>query len=485
MGKIEPRARGEAIPRGAGGLSADLAREVEARSGQNAFLCYQCVRCTSGCPVTEFYDYTPNQIMRLVQIGDEEGAFNARTPWLCASCLTCSTRCPQGLDIARIMETLTQIALERGIEPRVPSVALFNKIFLRDAQVFGRVYELGLMGTMNLLSGNWFQDLDLGVEMLKKAKISLLPSVSRSRPDRTAKLRIGENQVGYYPGCSLHSLAKEFDASFRAAAAGLGFELLEPKGWTCCGASPAHHVDHYLGVKAPLVNLALLEASGFREVVAPCAACFNRFRAAAHEARQDPELKARVDEEMEYRYEDTVAVRSISDWLANGIGVEAIRQRVVRPLSGLKVVSYYGCLLTRPPEITGHPHPEYPMELDRVCEALGAESLAWDDKTVCCGGSLAVPAKDVMLRLSQNIVEHAQSVGADAIVVACPLCDSNLDNRQQQMKTLGRQTPVLYVTQLMALAFGLGEKATGFRRKLVDPRPMLREKGLLKPEEGG
>ena len=460
-------------------LKPDLAREIEEKSGQNAFLCYQCIRCSSGCPLTDFYDYNPNQIMRLVQIGDEEAALNAKTPWLCASCLTCTTRCPQGLDIARVMETLTQVAHQRGIPPKVPQVALFNKIFLKDANIFGRVYELGLMGSMNLLSGNWFQDLDLGIEMLKKSKISLLPSHARSRPDRAKDLHPTGKQVGYYPGCSLHSLAKEFDHSFRASADALGLELVEPKGWTCCGASPAHHVDHYLGVKAPIVNLSLAEASGFHEVVAPCAACFNRFRTAAHEARSDADLRKRLGRDIGYEYRDSLEIRSVSEWLVNRVGLEAIRNRVTKPLKGLKVVSYYGCLLTRPPEITGHPHPEYPTELDEVCRALGAESLDWGDKTMCCGGSLAVPAKEVMLRLSQNIVEHAQAVGADAIVVACPLCDSNLDTRQREMKTLERKTPVLYVTQLTALAFGLREKEVGLGRKLVDPRPMLGERGLL------
>ena len=107
-------------------LKAGLAREIERRTGENAFLCYQCVRCSSGCPVTEFYDYNPNQVMRLVQIGDDEAALASKTPWLCASCLTCSTRCPQGLDISRIMETLTQVAQERGIPCPVPRVPLFN-----------------------------------------------------------------------------------------------------------------------------------------------------------------------------------------------------------------------------------------------------------------------------------------------------------------------------------------------------------------------
>ena len=460
-------------------LKPGLAREIERRTGENAFLCYQCVRCSSGCPVTDFYDYNPNQVMRLVQIGDDDAALSSKTPWLCASCLTCSTRCPQGIDIARIMEALTQVAQERGVPCPVPRVPLFNKIFLKDAKLFGRVYELGLVGSMNVLSGTLMADMDLGLEMFKKAKLALLPTFSRSHPERQLDRKPTAKQVGYYPGCSLHSLAKEFDTSFRAVTDALDLELVEPNGWTCCGASPAHQVDHYLGVKAPILNLSLVEASGFDSVVAPCAACFNRFKAAAHDARHDPELKERLDRDIGYSYGDGVKVWSISEWLAEGVGIEALRERVVRPLAGLKVVNYYGCLLTRPPKVTGHLHPEYPMELDHVCEALGAESLDWNDKTLCCGGSLAVPAKEVMMRLSQNIVEHAQAVGADAIVVACPLCDANLDGRQLQMETLARRIPVLYVTQLIALAFGLGEKAAGLGRKLVDPRPMLKEKGLL------
>ncbi|MBI5440462.1 MAG: 4Fe-4S dicluster domain-containing protein [Deltaproteobacteria bacterium] len=457
--------------------SADLAREVERKSGQNPFLCYQCVRCSSGCPLTDFFDYNPNQVMRLVQVGDE-AALRAKTPWLCASCLTCTTRCPQGLDIARIMESLTQLARERGIPPAVPEVALFNTVFLKGANLFGRVYELGLFGSMNLLSGNLLHDLDLGVQVLKRGKLNLLPAFARARPDRATDLRPTSKQVGYYPGCSLHSLAREFDSSFRAVAAELGRELVEPKGWTCCGASPAHKVDHYAGLKAPLTNLALLEASGLQEVVAPCAACFNRFRAAAREARADPALRTRLARDMGREYGDSVAVRSISDWLANAVGPEALRERVVRPLEGLKVACYYGCLLTRPPKVTGHPHPEYPTELDEVVKALGAEPLDWNDKTTCCGGSLALPAKGIVLALSRRIVESAQAAGAQVIAVACPLCDANLDGRQLQMEGLGRRTPVLYVTQLAALAFGLSGKAVGLERKLVDPRPVLKAVGL-------
>jgi heterodisulfide reductase subunit B len=460
-------------------MKTELAAEVEAQCGQNTYLCYQCVRCTSGCPVTDYYDYTPNQVMRLVQIGDEDTALNARTPWLCASCQTCSTRCPQGLDIAKVMETLTQIAQRRGLKPAVPNVALFNKIFMKDAGLFGRVYELGLMGSMNLFSGNLFEDLDLGIEMMKKSKLAFLPTFARSRPDKAKRIEVTEKQVGYYPGCSLHSLAKEFDTSYRASATALGFELVEPKGWTCCGASPAHHVDHYLGVKAPVVNLALAEATGLREVVAPCAACYNRFKAAEFELKNDVKLKGRIDADMGYTYQGSLKVQSITDWLVDTVGTDAIKARVVSPLEGLRAVSYYGCLLTRPPEVTGHPHPEYPMELDNIMEALGAEPLDWDDKTTCCGGSLAVPAKEVMLALSQKIVESAMAVGADVVVVACPLCDSNLDSRQGQMEGLEGRIPVLYVTQLMALAFGLSGKALGFERKLVDPRPLLKKKKFI------
>ena len=161
-------------------INSDLAQRVMSETGQNVFLCYQCVKCTSGCPVAEFFDWQPNQIIRAVQLGQEDIALHSRTPWLCACCQTCTTRCPQGLDVTGIMEFLAREALTRGLKPPVPEVDIFNQAFLREVRLWRRAYELGLMAELKLRTGNLTGDLDLGLKMIRKRKLKFLPRLTRS-----------------------------------------------------------------------------------------------------------------------------------------------------------------------------------------------------------------------------------------------------------------------------------------------------------------
>src|SRR3972149_3049258 len=201
-------------------INSDLARRVQDETGQNVYLCYQCIKCTSGCPVAEFLDWQPNQIMRALQLGQEDIALHSQTPWLCASCQTCTTRCPQGLDITAIMEFLTREANTRGIK------------------LWGRAYELGLMAEMKLRTRNIMGDMDLGLKMLRKRKLPFLPHPTR--PPRNVKPISGAtNAVAYYPGCSLHSTATEFNESTQAVCEALDLKLIEPRGWICCGRAGA------------------------------------------------------------------------------------------------------------------------------------------------------------------------------------------------------------------------------------------------------
>lgn len=459
-------------------ISNAFAERIRADTGENVFLCYQCVKCTSGCPLAEFFDYTPNQIMRAAQLGQTDILFESHTPWLCASCLTCTTRCPQGIDVARVMEYITQQARSQGYPPQVPEVALFNKVFLRDVNLLGRMYELGLMAELNLRTGNLFKDVfDLGLGMIRRGKISFLPHVVRT-PRRVSRRQPDSSEVMLYPGCSFHSTASDFGHSTEAVFEEFGLKLVEPQGWTCCGSSPAHKVDHHLAVKLPLENLAVIEQMGYTDVTVPCAACYSRFKIATHEIGGDSALRDEMNREVGYIYQDSVAIKSILDTLLERIGESAIRERVRVPLDGLRVVSYYGCLLTRPPDATGAQHPENPTEMDRILTTLGAEVIDWSDKTRCCGGSLSLTRTDIALKLSRDLIEAARAAGADAIVLACPLCHTNLDARQMQMG-LDDPMPVLYITQLMAVAFGLGERAAALGKNLVDPRPLLQSKELL------
>lgn len=445
-------------------LSTTIAQELN----ENVYLCYQCVKCTSGCPLADEFDLAPNQVMRALQLGEDERVLNSKTIWLCASCQTCVTRCPQAIDLPRINDQLAMTAQKRGIKSKVPEIATFRKVFLRNARWLGRAYELGLILEMNLRTRQPFKDVPMGLQMLLKRKVSPFPHFARP-PKRAKPAPQQENRIAYYPGCSLHSLSSELDHSTKAVFTALDVELYEPNGWTCCGSSPAHSTDHLLATTMPIQNLALIEQSGFREAVAPCTACYARFKTAQHDIAASPELKKEVDAKIGYTYQDRVEVKSLLDVFHERVGLDQIAQRVKKPLSDLKIVSYYGCLLTRPAKITHAEHPEYPMQMDRVVEKLGATSLDWSFKTECCGGSLSLTRTDIVLNLTRKIIDNARAVGADLITTSCPLCHVNLDTRQAALK-LDKPMPVLFITQLMGLAFGLEPHALAIEKHLVDAR---------------
>lgn len=458
-------------------LNTDLAQRIQDELGQNVYLCYQCVKCTSGCPLAEFFDWQPNQVMRALQLGQDDIALESQTPWLCASCQTCATRCPQGLNVTAIMEFLTREARARGIRPRIPEVQTFNEAFLREVRLWGRAYELGLLAEMKLRTRDFLGDLDLGAKMLRKNKIPFLPKPAR--PPRKARPIAGAaDAVAYYPGCSLHSTAVEFNHSAQAVCEVLGLHLIEPRGWVCCGSSAAHRADPQTALRLPMENLALMEQSGFHEVTMPCAACFNRHKAALYEFRQDSGRRAEIERALGYGYRDSVQVRTLLETILHHVGKEQIAAQVKKPLKGLHLVCYYGCLLTRPPQVTEAPHPENPTEMDELMSALGAEVHDWSYKTTCCGATHSLTRPDIVLKLSSHLIQQARRAGAEAMVVACPLCHTNLDARQFQMK-LDEPMPVLYFTQLMAIALGLPEKAAALHKNLVDPRPLLQAKGMM------
>lgn len=470
-------------------ISTRLAKRIEETAGQNVYLCYQCVKCTSGCPLAEHFDLEPNQVMRLIQLGDES-VLQSKTIWTCASCLTCSTRCPQGLDVAGIMDALRIEARKRGIKPAVPEAPVFNDIFLGTIKLIGRLYEPGLLGLRNLRysltsrqPARLLQDMDMGVvPILLKNKINLFPSIKLNPlkvPKDVKPVEPAENRIGYYPGCSLHSLGSEFNISTHAICKELGLELIEPEDWVCCGSSPAHHTDHTLATAFPLKNLALIEKSGLREVAAPCSSCYSRFKMAAHDVARDDHLANEVERLIGYRYQGSVKILHLLDAITQKIGLDKIARRVTNPLKGLRVACYYGCLYSRPPTITGAEHPEYPMTMDYLMRALGAEPIDWGGKTDCCGGSLIFSQAEPGLELARKVLQDAHAHGADVIASVCPLCQFNLDGRQAQIKGLGFAMPNLYATQLMALAFGMDEKAMQLNKAMVDPRPLLKEKGLL------
>ncbi|MBI4669144.1 MAG: CoB--CoM heterodisulfide reductase iron-sulfur subunit B family protein [Elusimicrobia bacterium] len=287
--------------------------------------------------------------------------------------------------------------------------------------------------------------------------------------------------IAYYPGCSLHSTAKEYDESLRAVFTKLGVELKEPEGWICCGASSAHSVDELLAAALPAQNLQLIEDMGAKEVAIPCAACFLRFKTSVYDMKQSKHLEGKVAETIGKKYGDTVTIRHpveiLEKMFANGA-----KNQIKKDLGKIKLACYYGCMLTRPPKVTQFDDCEDPQTMDRLLKQLGAETLVWSYKTDCCGASLALSEPDVVVKLSRDILADARACGAEAIVTACQLCQANLDTRQGQIAKKFNENfnlPILYFSQLVGLALGLEPGKLGFDKHLVDPKPLLRKYGLL------
>jgi len=281
-------------------------------------------------------------------------------------------------------------------------------------------------------------------------------------------------KVSYYPGCSLHGTAKEYDQSMRAVSAALGIELKELSDWSCCGATSAHSTNFKLSVALPARDLMIAEKDAL-DVMVPCAACFNRFKTAQHHLKEDQALKSEVERIVGDRYQGTVAVRNPIDIIASEIGLDALQAKVKQPLSGLQPVSYYGCLLLRPPEVCAFDDYENPVLLDKILGALGADVKPWSYKTDCCGGSLTISRTDIVVNMVDKLMTMAREAGANCIAVACPVCMANLDMRASQSLKL----PVFYFTELLAVALGLKGPATWLKLHKIDGAPLLKELGLL------
>ena len=268
-------------------------------------------------------------------------------------------------------------------------------------------------------------------------------------------------RYAYYPGCSLHSYAKEYDLSLRKVCSQLGIELEEVKDWFCCGTTPAHSVSRLLATALPLGNLAIIARMGLREVVVPCASCFSRFKSALHDVKNDAGLKEEAKQVVKGSWSDDVAVYHPLQLFSQEPLLTTISRLVQRELKDLKVACYYGCLLTRPPKVVQFDACEYPESMDQILRALGIVTLDWSYKTDCCGASFATTRTDIVLKLCHEILEGARSVGADVIAVACPLCHMNLDTRQKEIKTaygMNYELPILYFTQLMGIGLGLSSQ---------------------------
>ena len=289
-------------------------------------------------------------------------------------------------------------------------------------------------------------------------------------------------KIAYYPGCSLHSTGAEYDISARKVCRVLGVDLAELKDWICCGSSPAHQRDELMSVALPAKNLALVrQTDDLKEVCAPCASCYSRLKF-AQERMKDDDLRKKIETIIDSEYPEDIMVLHMLDVIVEKVGTDAVKEKVVRSLDGLRVVCYYGCLMTRPPSITGKQQFENPTQMESVMEALGAEAVDWNMKTFCCGAAFALTQTEVVLELTRKILADAEAVGADVISVGCPLCHANLDGRQVQINSkfnTNFHIPIFYFTELMGLALGIEAKELGIFKHLTEVKDFLKERVLI------
>jgi heterodisulfide reductase subunit B len=282
-------------------------------------------------------------------------------------------------------------------------------------------------------------------------------------------------KYAYFPGCSAESTARDLYLSTMTVAPVLGIELIEPDGWSCCGTTMAHQVDHDLSVSLAAANLLKVKDTGL-DMVVSCASCYSRMKIANHEISTNQKTREIIADVLGRDYDGSVKVRHFVEIILEDIGLDAFKKALKHSLQGLKVASYYGCLLVRPPEITGFDDPENPVYMDRLINAMGGVGLDWPHKVECCGASLTLTRSDLVVKLSEAVIAMAKDSGAQCIAVACPMCQINLDMRQADiLKTTGHRynMPILYITQLMGLCLGMSENTLGLNKLIISPKETM------------
>jgi len=282
-------------------------------------------------------------------------------------------------------------------------------------------------------------------------------------------------KIPYYPGCTLSTVAKDFDASAKDSALKMGFEIEELTQWNCCGATFPLTPDNIMGLSAPAKVLAGAEKAG-ETLTTLCSVCYNVLKRTNRVIQTDAEKRGVLNDFMEEEYSGGVEVIHYLEVLRDKVGFEKVAEAVTRPLKGIRTAAYYGCMLLRPFEDIGIDNSEAPTIMEDLLKALGAEPVVYPDRIECCGAHLAMDKPDIVTRLSGNVMASAVREGAEMIVTTCPLCQYNLEKTQERSD--GAQVPIVYFTQVLGLALGQDELALGFEKNNVSPLPLLREREL-------
>jgi len=292
---------------------------------------------------------------------------------------------------------------------------------------------------------------------------------------------MAEKEYIYYQGCAQEGTAKEYDVSLKLVLKKLGVSLREPDDWSCCGSTPAHTVDDVFAAALAARNLALVEKMGESMVTTPCPACLAALKKAHLRMNKSEDFKKEVNELLDEPYNGTVMPKSNLQVIYEDIGLDEIAEKVTHVMPGLRVAPYYGCIMNRPPDVAQFDDPENPVSMDRIMEALGVGVSDYAFKTECCGAAFGVAKREMVNQLTYKVLTMAIDAGANCIVVACPLCQQNLDLRQEQMNATMKSNlniPVLYFTQVMGLAFGCSPTELGIDRLIVSPEGFIKGRML-------
>lgn len=300
------------------------------------------------------------------------------------------------------------------------------------------------------------------------------------------------NKYLFYPGCSLQRTSRPYLDSTVAIAPLLGIELDEIDDWNCCGATE-YHAIHTLAAHALVArNLALAteQRNGNTTVTAACSACYLNLAKTDSYMGHDPTLNRQVNEALAaggLHYEPgSLHIRHLLDIIINDVGIEAIKSKVVKPLTGLRIAPYYGCMIARPDRDHRWDNVEHPVALDKVMKAAGAEVVDYPLKTHCCGGHMTQINLNAAYELIRRLIYGAAQYHADLIVVLCPMCQLNLDAYQSDVNRYFHtdfHMPVLYFTQLLGLAFGIAPERLGLGKEFVDSSAALGRIGVQVPVE--
>ncbi|MBI4713480.1 MAG: CoB--CoM heterodisulfide reductase iron-sulfur subunit B family protein [Planctomycetes bacterium] len=286
-------------------------------------------------------------------------------------------------------------------------------------------------------------------------------------------------KLGYYPGCALEGSANDYALATERVMKELDVELVPVRDWNCCGASAAHSTNHKLSIALPYRNLAIAKEQGLAEIFAPCPFCSKTLINTGHEIAENHALNDQMKSATGLSYDNSVKI-------INSVAIFNRLTDLITPklnperLKNLKVACYYGCLLVRPPKVLKYDDPEQPTSMDEIVKKIGAEPVDWEYKIECCGGGFTVCNEDAVLELSNKILDDAKANNAEAIIVACQMCQFNLDMRQSAIETkygLTYNMPIIYLPQLIGLAMGIEPKELGLNLHFVDTAQVIGQLG--------